>query len=103
LALARVPELRKISILTVIVTVTLLVLAAIFPRLTVALAILAIIAYSAPYVFFVYLWPRRSDRNVARGIWVRDLTPEAVKGWYEAGKLTREEYEKMMRDLETRQ
>ena len=102
MALARVPELRKISILTVIGTVTLLVLAAIFPQLTVTLAFLAIMVYSVPYIFFVYIWPRRRERGVMRDVWVRDLTPEAVRGWYEAGKLTREEYEKMMRSLESR-
>lgn len=99
MSLARVPELRRITILTVIGTVALLMLAAFFPRLTVPLAILAILVYSVPYIFFVYIWPRKQEGGVVRDIWVKNLTHEAVKEWYESGRLTKEEYDKMMRGL----
>ena len=77
-------------------------LAAAFPRLTFALAVLAILIYSLPYIFLVHIWPRRHHQRLARDIWVRELTAEAVKEWYEAGKITREEYEKMMKNIEDR-
>ncbi len=103
MSLARIPELRRISILTILGTVALLVLAAAFPRLTYALAILAILVYSVPYIFFVHIFPRKQHQRLSRDIWVREMTPEMAKEWYAAGRITEEEYERMMRGLEEHQ
>ncbi len=100
MSLGRVRELRKVSILSVLGTVTLLVLAAAFPRLTYPLAILAILVYSVPYIFFAHIFPRRHRQRLLRDIWVKELSPEMVKEWYAAGRITAEEYGQMMRGLE---
>ena len=98
----KVPQLRKLSILTVIGSVVLLVLAAALPRLTVVLAVLAILVYSVPFVFWMHVWPRSRERQTTEHLWVRELTPEILQEWYASGRITREDFERMMRDQENR-
>lgn len=81
----------------------LLVFAVAYRWLTYALAIFAILVYSVPYIFFVPVFPRKQQQGLSRDIWVRELTAEVVKEWYAAGRITEEEYERMMRDLGERQ
>lgn len=92
---------RKASILSVIGSVAFLMLAASIPQYRLTLAVLAIAMYSLPYIFLA-LWARRGRRSIGRNIWVRELTPEAVREWFAAGRITEEEYEAMMRGLESR-
>lgn len=93
---------RKVSILSIIGTVAFLMLAASIPQLRVTLAVVAIAISSLPYIFLA-LWSRRRRGSIPRDIWVRELTPEAVREWYAAGRITEEEYERMMRGLESRE
>ena len=96
----KVPQLRKLSILTIIGSVVLLVLAATLPRLTVLLAVLAILVYSVPFVFWMHVWPRRRERHATQHLWVRELTPGILQEWYASRRITKEDLERMMRDLE---
>ena len=80
----------------------LLVLAATFPRLTVGLAVLASLVYSVPFVFWMYVWPRRHERQATQHLWVGELTPEVLQEWYASGRITKEDFERMTRDLENR-
>lgn len=102
MSLTRVPQMRKVSVLSIIGTVAFLMFAASIPQLRIPLAVLAIAINSLPYIFLA-LWSRRGRRSIYRDIWVRELTPEAVRKWYAAGRITEEEYERMMRNLESRE
>ncbi len=93
---------RKVSILSVIGSVGFLILAASFPQLRVNLAILAIAITSLPYIFLA-LWSRRRRSSIPRDIWVGELTPEMEREWYAAGRIAKEEYDRIMRGLESKE
>ncbi len=71
-----------------------------FPRLTYVLAVLAILVSFVPYILSAQIFPGKHAGRLPRDIWVRELSPEMVKEWYDAGRITREEYEATMRSLE---
>ena len=35
-------------------------------------------------------------------MWVRELTPKVLQEWYAGGRITKEDFERMMHDLENR-
>ncbi len=98
MSLSRVQSLRKVSILTVIAAVAILVAGSRLPKLWVAVLVVAFL--SLPFVLWDYIWPRQARKQALEDM-IAVQSPEAMlKLRLASGEITQEQFEKMIVQLQ---
>ncbi len=89
---------RKVSILTVIAAVALLVAGNRLPKLWVAVLVVAFLSF--PFALWNYVWPRRARKQALEDM-IAVNSPEAMlKLRLAKGEITQEQFDKMIVQLQ---
>ncbi len=98
MSLSRVQSLRKVSILTVIAAVALLVAGNRLPKLWVT--VLVVVFLSFPFVLWNYIWPRQARKQALEDVIAVDSAEAMLKLKLAKGEITREQFDKMIVQLQ---
>ncbi len=89
---------RKVSILTVIAAVALLVAGSRLPKLWVAVLVVAFLSF--PFILWNYVWPRQARRQALEDM-IAVHSPEAMlKLKLANGEITQEQFDRMIVQLQ---
>ncbi len=96
MSLSRVPNLRKLVLISLFGTVSVLTVGAALPRsYTLPVGLVAAGLLSIPFIFWSNLWPRKVRQRALDKLWGL----ETMRERYQRGEISKEEFETFIRDL----